>query len=243
MNFLLVHGTWHGGWVWRDVKDRLERNGHRVFTPSCTGCGERVHLSDPTVGLETHVIDLENIIRFEGLDNLVVVAHSFAGTTITALADRMPDAIRQLIFFDALVPRGDLITCVPRDELTGELPDWWRAREKKFIDGYKMVIWDEYPMDMLLPPEATAERARVKRLVTTHPARQWSDQYRLQNGGWQQCRRAYIHCVGQLYKPSSEFMWGAAKESGWQFLELDIPRDGMLTHPDLVATSFETLSR
>lgn len=25
--FLLVHGTWHGGWVWQDVADRLRAEG------------------------------------------------------------------------------------------------------------------------------------------------------------------------------------------------------------------------
>ena len=47
--YVLVHGTWHGGWVWRDVADRLIAQGHRVFTPTCTGCGERLHLTGPEV--------------------------------------------------------------------------------------------------------------------------------------------------------------------------------------------------
>ena len=32
-NFVLVHGTWHGGWVWQDVANRLRAMGHRVYTP------------------------------------------------------------------------------------------------------------------------------------------------------------------------------------------------------------------
>jgi dienelactone hydrolase len=42
--FVLVHGAWHGGWCWRRVADRLERRGHKVYTPTLTGLGERVHL-------------------------------------------------------------------------------------------------------------------------------------------------------------------------------------------------------
>ena len=41
---VLVHGSWHGGWCWRRVTDRLERRGHKVYTPTLTGLGERVHL-------------------------------------------------------------------------------------------------------------------------------------------------------------------------------------------------------
>jgi hypothetical protein len=42
--FVLVHGAWHGGWCWRRVSDLLERKGHKVFTPTLTGLGERSHL-------------------------------------------------------------------------------------------------------------------------------------------------------------------------------------------------------
>ena len=42
--FVLVHGAWHGGWCWRRVSDLLERQGHKVFTPTLTGLGERSHL-------------------------------------------------------------------------------------------------------------------------------------------------------------------------------------------------------
>ena len=28
--FVLVHGSWHGGWCWRRVSDRLEKLGHGV---------------------------------------------------------------------------------------------------------------------------------------------------------------------------------------------------------------------
>src|SRR6266436_415053 len=42
--FVLVHGAWHGGWCWRRVADSLQRQGHKVFTPTLTGLGERSHL-------------------------------------------------------------------------------------------------------------------------------------------------------------------------------------------------------
>jgi len=241
VNIVLIHGTWHGGWVWRDVKRNLQRQGHNVFTPSCTGCGDRIHLTGPDVGLMTHAQDIINLIDAHQLDEVILVGHSFAGVTITVVADILAERLRELIFIDALAPAGEVITCVPRDAETGELPEWWRTREAKFIDGYQMNMWDEYPMDMLLPESAVAERARVKRLLTTHPARQWSDQYELQNGGWSQLKRSYVHCSGQLYQKSSVFMWGEAKKTGWTYQDLPIPRNGMLTHPELVASSIINL--
>lgn len=240
--FVLVHGTWHGGWVWRDVRRLLRERGHRVFTPTCTGCGERVHLTGPDVGLETHIRDIVNVIEYEELDDVVLVGHSFAGMTITGVADRLRERIRRVVFFDALVPRPGRMAAVPRDPATGEYPDWWQQRRKNFIDGYQMVLWEDYPVEMLVPPEATEIVARLRRLISTHPARQWTDELVLEHGGWEGLGPAYIHCVGQQYRMSSDAMIGPARGPHWSFVELDIPRDGMLTHPGLVADTFARLA-
>jgi pimeloyl-ACP methyl ester carboxylesterase len=39
--FVLVHGAWGGGWVWRRVADLLEKRGHKVFAPTMTAVGKR----------------------------------------------------------------------------------------------------------------------------------------------------------------------------------------------------------
>ena len=241
--FVLVHGTWHGGWVWRDVRNILQQRGHRVFTPTCTGCGERAHLSSPEVGLDTHIADICNVIQWEELEEVILVGHSFAGLTITGVADLLKKRIGRIVFFDALVPRPGRMAGVTRDPDTGEFPDWWQERQKKFLDGHRMVLWEDYPVDMLVPPGATEHVERLKRLITTHPAKQWTDELGLRNGGWEGLPRAYIHCIGQQYQMSSELMVGPARDLGWDFIELDIPRNGMMTHPALVADTLESLAR
>src|SRR5881227_1047475 len=55
--FVLVHGAWAGGWIWRRVADRLEQGGHKVFAPTLTGLGERSHLLSKDVDLDTHIAD------------------------------------------------------------------------------------------------------------------------------------------------------------------------------------------
>lgn len=242
LTFVLVHGTWHGGWVWRDVRLRLCALGHRVFTPTCTGCGEREHLSSPDIGLDTHIRDIVNVIEFEELEDVVLVGHSFAGLTITGVADALRDRVRHLVFFDALVPHAGRLAAIPRDPHSGAWPDWFQERQTRFIDGYRMVLWEDYPVDMLVPPSEEAIVARLKRLITTHPMRQWTDELELVNGGWEGLPRSFIHAVGQDYRMSSEAMVGPARAPGWHFVELDVPRDGMLTHPDLVTETLTDLA-
>ena len=105
-----------------------------------------------------------------------------------------------------------------------------------------MVLWKDYPVDMLVPSTNGRLVARLKRLITTHPARQWTDELVLKNGGWEGLPRSFVHCTGQKYLLTSEKMIGPAREPNWDFVELNIPRDGMLTHPKVVANYLISVS-
>ncbi len=239
--YVLLHGTWHGGWVWQRVASRLRALGHDVYTPTCTGCGERVHLSRPDVGLDTHVTDVANVIECEELERVILVGHSFAGITITGVADRLRERIRRLVFFDALVPTATRNAAVlPGPD--GRYPEWWEQRRTTFFDGYRMVFWDHYPIEMLVPASDVDNVALLRRRLTTHPMRQWTDRLELRNGGWEGLPRTYIQPTEQLHSPSSEAMWGPAKAPGWDFVQLPVTRSAMLTHPDVLAAAFAALA-
>jgi pimeloyl-ACP methyl ester carboxylesterase len=105
--FVLVHGAWVGSRCWREVADILRAGGHRVFTPTLTGLGERSHLLSPSVDLTTHVTDVVNVINYERLSDIVLVGHSYGGMVITGVAGKVPEgAIRSIVFLDAFVPRA-----------------------------------------------------------------------------------------------------------------------------------------
>lgn len=103
--FVLVHGGWDGGWAWRPVARELQAEGHEVFTPTLTGSGERVHLASPAVGLDTHVLDIVNVLRYEDLSDVILVGFSYSGMVITGVAEQIPDRIAQLIYLDAFAPQ------------------------------------------------------------------------------------------------------------------------------------------
>ncbi len=240
--FVLVHGTWHGSWVWRDVRQRLEALGHRVIAPTCTGCGDRAHLIGPEVGLETHITDITNTLTYAEAEDVILVGHSFSGLTITGAADRMRERVRRIVFFDALVPFEDRMSGVPRDPDTGAFPDWWETRKADFRDGHRMVLWDHYPVEMLVPESETEHVARLKRLITHHPVAQWTDVLTLSNGGWEGLNPTFIHCVGQTYRQTSDLMVGPARGPDWTYIPIDTPRNAMMTHPDLVTDVFLQLA-
>ena len=106
--FVLVHGTWHGGWCWRRVADALERNGHKVYAPSLTGLADRSHLLTRDVNLTTHVNDVVNLVKWEDLKDVVLVGHSSAGFVITQAAEQIGPSLASIVYLDAFVPQpGD----------------------------------------------------------------------------------------------------------------------------------------
>ncbi len=50
--FLVCHGAWSAGWAWKKMRP-LMRGRTRLVTPTYTGLGERAHLANPSIDLET----------------------------------------------------------------------------------------------------------------------------------------------------------------------------------------------
>lgn len=102
--FVLIPGAWLGAWAWKEVVPRLEKGGHTAYPVTLTGMGERVHLANKDVGLETAVQDVLNVIKYNELDNFVLVGHSFAGKVAAVVADRAHDRVRRVIYLDSFRP-------------------------------------------------------------------------------------------------------------------------------------------
>ena len=126
--FVLVHGAWHGGWCWRRVADLLEKQGHKVFAPTLTGLGERSHLLRAGINVSTHVTDVVNVLKWEGLSGVVLCGHSYGGMVISGVAEQMASAISSIVFLDAFVPEnGEAVA-----SLTGPaVQDALRAAQQK----------------------------------------------------------------------------------------------------------------
>jgi len=61
-NFVLVHGSFQGGWIWQPVAKRLRALGHVVYTPTLQGCGERKHQIGPGITVTTQATELAELI-------------------------------------------------------------------------------------------------------------------------------------------------------------------------------------
>jgi pimeloyl-ACP methyl ester carboxylesterase len=102
--FVIVHGATAGGYEWKETGKYLLADGHTVYRVTLTALGERSHLSAEGVTLTTHIDDVVNTILFEDLHDVVLTGHSYGGRVITGVMNRIPERIKHVMFFDAVVP-------------------------------------------------------------------------------------------------------------------------------------------
>ena len=103
--FVLIHGAYHGGWCWRRLADLLERDGHKVFAPSLTGNGDRSHLLSLDVNLDTQIADIANLITWEDLTGICLVAHSLGGWPCSGALETIHGRVASIVWLDAFKPK------------------------------------------------------------------------------------------------------------------------------------------
>src|SRR6516225_8202888 len=88
----------------------LKRKVTRYFHRPLTGLGERSHLLSKDINLDTHVTDIVNVIKWEGLNDICFVAHSYAGFPASGALDQIGDRVSSIVWLDAFKPdNGDRV--------------------------------------------------------------------------------------------------------------------------------------
>src|SRR4030095_5470518 len=100
--FVLVHGAYQGGWIWKPVATRLQAMGHVAYAPTLDGCGERRHQVRPGITVTTHAQEIADFLFYEDLRDVVLAGTSSGGMVIVKAAELARDRIARLSFVDAL---------------------------------------------------------------------------------------------------------------------------------------------
>src|SRR5713101_8459715 len=111
--FVLVHGSWAGSVVWRELAPRLRKAGHDIYAPTLTGIGARKHLLSREIDLNTHIQDVIGVIDDADLSDIVLVGNSYGGMVITGVADLVPENGQSCL---SLLPPGVLLATVPGED-------------------------------------------------------------------------------------------------------------------------------
>jgi pimeloyl-ACP methyl ester carboxylesterase len=101
--FILIHGAYQGGWIWKHITERLTGRGHVVHAPTLDGCAERAHQLRPGITTETHADELIQYLHYHDLTNVVLVGTSTGGMVMARVAETVPNKIDRLVFADSLM--------------------------------------------------------------------------------------------------------------------------------------------
>ena len=232
--FVLVHGIWHGGWCWNRVAEALRANGHTVTTPTHTGLGERSHLLSSSITLDTFVEDVVNHLKWEDLQEVVLVGHSFGGGPISGAADREPSRIAKLIYLDAVIMENG-------ESWFGLLPPDIVADRKKvaqdFSGGVSLPPAPPESFGVTDPDDAAWLSARL----TPHPFATLTTPLNLDNPCGNGLPAHYVTCTSPAYRPAA-ICRDRVEERGWPISPLASGHDAMVSHPQETAALLESLS-
>ncbi len=232
--FVLVHGSFCGGWIWQRLAPLLQAAGHRVTCPTLTGLGERSHLLSPAVDLNTHIKDVGNVLFYEDIRGAVLVGHSYSGMVITGVAQTVPERVAQLIYFDAYVPQ-------PGQSRWDLLPPEVVAAERAAVDA-DGGTGPAPPASLFAPIDPETAGWVDARLSPRHPVGTYEQPIPADGSALESIPRAYIQCtLGPL---PSRFAASAAqaRARGWAVRELAAGHVANVTHPRELADLFLELA-
>ncbi|WP_233852966.1 alpha/beta fold hydrolase [Paraburkholderia sp. HD33-4] len=234
--YVLVHGAYHGGWCWKEVAAHLRSKGHTVYSPTLTGLGERSHLIETRPTLDIMIKDVEQVLVYEELNDVILVGHSFAGTIVSALADRMPERLRHLVYLDAQVLMSGQ---APADTAPPEIIERYLERARE-CNSTGIGVPPPPPENFGIVDADMLERAR--RLVTAHPFGAYFNKLVLHHPLGNGIRATYIACTKPLHPNTAHSREVARAQRGWTYLEIETGHDAMLTWPDELARMLDDIN-
>ena len=218
--FVLVHGAYQGGWIWKPVAARLRAQGHVAYAPSLDGCAEKRHQVRPGITVTTHAQEIADLLFYEDLHDVVLAGTSSGGMVITKAAELAHKRIARLSFVDALalLPGervGYLVTrATPNDVgklTTAPSPAEVDNRLFKDLDP-SMRAW---ALERITPHPVAALEAPM--VPTTFWEQKWS--------------ASVIRCT-QAVNPAEAHQRRTAQKLGASYHELETGHYPMLSAPD-----------
>lgn len=226
--FVLVHGSCHGGWCWQKVSPLLTKHGHKVYTPTLTGLGERSHLLTEDIDLDTHIQDITQMFEYEDLNDVILVGHSYGGLVIGGTAEKVPHRIKRLVYLDGYVPQDgkNAFDLIPGLKEIYEKRSIKEQGKEWLVASYEPQVWGVTNPDDI---------AWMNDRLGPMPWHTHDQPLKIQNSQSKELARSYISCTD--FK-DFHFMAQRVKseeESSWDYYELKTGHDAMITVPNELA--------
>lgn len=226
--FVLIHGSWHGGWCFDAVRALLEAQGHEVFAPDLPGMGgNEAELRDVT--LQAWADFIAGLCRGAPRRPVILAGHSRGGLVVSQAAETAPEAIDALVYICAMMlPDG--MSRADFKAMEESNPDF-DAIIASVHDGAGTVVDPLRAGDVFaqLSPPAPVERAMARLVAEPHGPR--STRLRLTAERWGSLPRTYIECTADRTIPITSQRKMQAMSPGAHVVTIDADHSPYLSRP------------
>ncbi len=227
-SFILIHGSWHGGWSFDEVAALLRAKGHEVVAPDLPGMGgDAAALAAVTLqGWADFAADL---CRSATQSPVILAGHSRGGLVVSQAAETAPEAVDALVYICAMMlPNGMSRAEFKQQEAANPAFD---ALITSVADGHGTRITGENPeavFAQLSPPDKAA--AAMARLVD-EPHGPRSTPLHMTPERWGSLPRTYVECTNDLTIPIASQRLMQAMSPGAKVVTLDADHSPFLSRP------------
>jgi len=228
--FVLIHGSWHGGWAWQDVIGCLSGKKHQGHAPTLAGHG----LGSPPFGI-THRDCVGSVVAYiqnRRLTDVVLVGHSFGGTVVQKVVDEIPQQISRIVFLDALILEDN--QCV-FDNLLAQYVGLFNSLAAESSDNSMLIPWEIWRDNFMQDAPESLARSIWERL-SPEPNQVNLDRLDLKRFYSLAVPKSFIYCRHDKALPSGYFHPRMSSRLGaFKLLEMDGSHEVMFTRPSEVA--------
>jgi pimeloyl-ACP methyl ester carboxylesterase len=225
-NFVLLHGSWHGGWAWEPTAWCLRELGHVAHTPTYPGHfpgADRAGIS------HDHYVDaVTSYIEAHDLRDVVLVGHSFGGSVISRVSQRIPDRLRRLVFHSAfVVADGQSVN----DNFPDDQTALFEATAASSPDQTVDCPWELF-RDLFMQDAAEADARSVWERLIPQPYAPWAAKLDLAEFYRAALPASYI-CVtdDQVLPPGTWHPGMSSRLGSFKLLEIGGSHEVMFTRP------------
>ena len=215
---VLVHGAWHGGWCWDDVRSALPG----AVAPTLSGLSDRARELSFDVTLDTHVADVVAAAR--RFERVTLVGHSYGGLVLSHALRSLGEKIERLIYLDAFVADDGQSGF---DLLKPEYVKHWKERAAggpgvpPMLSAKAMGVTDE-------------KRAReIDAKLTAQPIGTFEQKVQLDAAAFAKVKKTFIRCTKFSGFAGHE---KKARGLGFEMKSLDCGHDAMLIAPEALSS-------
>lgn len=235
--FLLIHGSAHGAWCWRDLIPALEAQGHTAHAIDLPSHGaDTTPYEEATLaGYGARIVEE---LQATG-EKVILVGHSMGGYPISLAAEHCPQFVSHLVYLCAYVPKpGFSLNDRRREAPEQPLMDAIQLTD----DGLGWTVGDG-DLERLFYHDCPPETLKFARANLTIQAREPSTQPVETTARYEAIPRSYIRCmqdgtIPPAYQVTMSQDWPSAR-----VFSMDCGHSPFFADPKGLAGHLDTIAR